>query len=114
MEIDYVLNLWLTEVPEYTSAFIKITIFNSIISYSNRFVDQGLVASNHMKELNLYSSTLYLAELPLMYIALKLGASLHLFMLYLVLQCLFAYLSMLKCFLNSQIFLDANTYKLYF
>ena len=75
MEIDYVLNLWLTEVPEYTSAFIKITIFNSIISYSNRFVDQGLVASNHMKELNLYSSTLYLVELPLMYVALKLGAS---------------------------------------
>lgn len=103
MEIDYVLNLWLTEVPEYTSAFIKITIFNSIISYSNRFVDQGLVASNHMKELNLYSSTLYLAELPLMYIALKLGASptfVYAISCFTVLICLFINVKMLSKFTN--------------
>ena len=75
IEIDYVLALWLTEVPEYTSAFIKINIINSIISYSNKFVDQGLVASGHMKELNCYSSPIYILELPFVYIALRMGAS---------------------------------------
>ena len=101
IEIDYVLDLWLTEVPDYTSAFIKINIINSIISYSNRFVDQGLVASGHMKELNSYSSPIYLLELPLVYVALRLGASpsfVYAIACFTVFLCLFINVRMLSKF----------------
>ena len=101
IEIDYVLRIWLTEVPEYTSAFIKINIINSIISYSNRFVDQGLVASGHMRELNCYSSPIYLLELPLVYVALRLGASpafVYAIACFTVFLCLFINVKMLAKF----------------
>lgn len=75
LEIDYVLQLWLTEVPQYTSEFIKITVLVSFISYSNRFIDQGIVAIGRAKELALYSQPLYLMTLPLVYIALKIGCT---------------------------------------
>lgn len=75
LEIDYVLQLWLTEVPQYTSEFIKITVLVSFISYSNRFIDQGIIAIGRAKELALYSQPLYLMTLPLVYLALKTGCT---------------------------------------
>lgn len=75
LEIDYVLKLWLGEVPEYTSAFIKISIICSIISYSNYMINYGITASGKIKELNTLSMPIYLLTLPLIYIVLKLGFS---------------------------------------
>lgn len=67
LEIDFVLALWLTEVPDYTSSFIRISLIVSFISYSNKFVDQGVVAIGRVKELNLFVAPLYLLTLPLAY-----------------------------------------------
>lgn len=75
MEIDYVLQLWLGEVPEYTGAFIKISIICSIISYSNYMINYGITAAGKMKALNTLSMPIYLLTLPLIYIILKLGYS---------------------------------------
>lgn len=73
LEIDFVLALWLTEVPDYTSSFIRISLIVSFISYSNKFVDQGVVAIGRVKELNLFVAPLYLLTLPLAYFFLKMG-----------------------------------------
>lgn len=73
LEIDYVLKIWLTEVPEYTSAFIKITIIICYISYSNSMVDQAVNAIGRVKEMNLYVTPLYLTVLPIDFVMLKLG-----------------------------------------
>ena len=75
IEIDFVLKLWLTEVPEYTGTFIKISILISIISYSNKMIDQGIVAIGKMKQLALWTSSIYLLDFPLTYLVLKLGCS---------------------------------------
>ena len=75
IEIDFVLELWLTEVPEYTGTFIKISIFISLISYSNKMIDQGIVAIGKMKQLALWTSSIYLTNFPLVYIVLKFGGS---------------------------------------
>lgn len=72
LEIDYVLKLWLTEVPQYTSDFIKIGLMCSIISYSNNMIDQGIVATGKVKSMNLYGIPIYLINLPLVYFVLKL------------------------------------------
>lgn len=75
LEVDYVLQLWLKEVPQYTAIFIKISMITSLISYSNRMVDQGVVAMGKMKQLALWTSPIYLLNFPLVYVVLKLGYS---------------------------------------
>lgn len=75
LEIDFVLQLWLGNVPQYTSAFIKITIICSLISYSNYMINYGITAAGRMKELNTLSIPCYLLTLPLVYVVLKLGMS---------------------------------------
>lgn len=73
MELEYVLNLWLTEVPEYTAQFVKIGLICHLIHTSNGMIDKGLVAGGYVKQLNTISIPLYLLSLPLVYLVLKLG-----------------------------------------
>lgn len=76
LEMDYVLGLWLgANVPEYTGIFIKITILNCFTSYSNMMVVKSIVATGHVKELNIRLAPIELAILPIIYVALKLGGS---------------------------------------
>lgn len=73
LEIDYVLKLWLKEVPQYTSEFIKITMISSIIVNSYTMIDRGIMASGHIKQLALIANTTPIIVLPLVYLVLKLG-----------------------------------------
>ncbi len=73
MELEYVLELWLTEVPNYTADFVKIGLICNIIGYSNSMVDQGIVATGNVKKMNIYGIPVYFLTLPMIYIALKLG-----------------------------------------
>lgn len=73
MELDYVLQLWLTEVPEYSSDFVKIGFLCNMIGYSNSMVDQGIVATGNVKKMNIYGIPVYFLTLPMIYIALKLN-----------------------------------------
>ena len=73
LEIDFVLQLWLGTVPDYTAIFIKITIITYLIKYSNIMIDQGLTAIGRVKELSLITSPIYLLNVPLVYIALEIG-----------------------------------------
>lgn len=75
LEIDYVLKLWLGEVPEYTSAFIKITIIVYLIKYSNIMVDQGLNATGNVKQLSLIISPIYLIKVPIVFAVGYFGGS---------------------------------------
>lgn len=73
LEIDYVLQLWLVTVPDYTAVFIKITIITYLIKYSNIMIDQGLTAIGRVKELSMITAPVYLLNVPLVYLALKSG-----------------------------------------
>ena len=73
LEIDFVLQLWLGIVPDYTAVFIKITIITYLIKYSNIMIDQGLTAIGRVKELSLITAPIYLLNVPLVYLALKIG-----------------------------------------
>ena len=75
MEMDYVLRLWLNEVPDYTSAFIKITIIGTFVQYSNSMVLKGIVAIGKVKQITTLTTPLYFIHIPLVYIVLKLGWS---------------------------------------
>lgn len=76
LEMDYVLSLWLGDnVPEYTGIFIKITILNCFTSYSNMMVVKSIVATGHVKELNIRLAPIELSILPIIYIVLRLGGT---------------------------------------
>ncbi|MDE5561721.1 MAG: oligosaccharide flippase family protein [Bacteroidaceae bacterium] len=72
LEIEFVLNLWLGgNVPEYTAVFIKITILNCFVSYSNLMVVKSIVATGNVKILNLRLAPIELSILPVIYVAAK-------------------------------------------
>lgn len=76
LEMDYVLNLWLgVQVPEYTGIFIKITILNCFISYSNMMVVKAIVATGNVKQLNIRLAPIELLILPVVYFVLRIGGS---------------------------------------
>jgi O-antigen/teichoic acid export membrane protein len=72
LELDFVVGLWLgDEVPPYTCAFAKITLFCSVVYRSNAMVEDGLHAIGRVKENNMYSVPIYLLSIPIVYISLK-------------------------------------------
>lgn len=73
LEVDFVLQLWLTNVPDYTAEFIKITVVTSFIAYSNVMLIRGCNAIGRVKQLNAFLSPLALLHLPLVYVVLRLG-----------------------------------------
>lgn len=70
MELEYVLGLWLTEVPQYTAQFVKVGLVCNLVHTSNGMIDRGLVAGGYVKQLNTISIPLYLFSLPLVYFVL--------------------------------------------
>jgi hypothetical protein len=73
LEIDFVLNIWLDAVPEYTSLFIRAVLIISIISFANNMIDQGIVAIGRVKELNMFVCPIYLTTLPVSYGLYRMG-----------------------------------------
>ena len=76
LEMDYALHLWLGDnVPQYTGLFIKITILQCFVTYSNLMVVKAIVATGNVRQLNLWLAPIELSIIPIIYIALKLGGN---------------------------------------
>ncbi len=73
LETDFILKLWLKEVPEYTSIFIKLMIVNSLITNMSAAIPAVVHATGKIKYFQLILSTLLLMGLPASYFLLKLG-----------------------------------------
>lgn len=74
-ETDYILKLWLGQLPEYAATFVRlslcITIWQSL-AFNLRTVNQ---AEGNIRNFQLYECTWLLLILPVSYIALKCGMS---------------------------------------
>lgn len=75
IEMDYVLQLWLKEVPEYTVTFARLTLIQGIIQAIDFPIGAGIHAVGKMKLPNITSAFIYMAILPISYVGIKLGAS---------------------------------------
>lgn len=71
-EIDYILCLWLKEVPDYTVLFVKLTIIMVSIDCLSRPLHIAIFATGKVKTYQIIQSSIYLAYLPLSYLLLKL------------------------------------------
>lgn len=87
LEMEFVLNLWLKEVPNYTIIFTRLTIVQGFIQSMDFPVGAGIHAVGKMKLPNLTSSFIYMMILPVSYIAIKLGASPQI--AYLIIICVY-------------------------
>ena len=75
LEMDYVLQLWLKDVPEYTVVFARLTLIQGMIQAMDFPLGAGIHAVGKMKLPNITSSIIYMMILPISFIFIKLGAS---------------------------------------
>ncbi len=74
LSTDYLLHLWLTVVPEHTVVFVQITLlFTMIESLSSPLITAQLATGN-MRNYQLTVGGIQLLNVPLSYVALKMGA----------------------------------------
>lgn len=76
-EIDYVLNLWLNEVPEGTSLLCRLTLISALVSSFSEGTHGFVQASGKIKWFQIVGSTFLLLNLPFGYLLFKLGFEAH-------------------------------------
>ena len=75
LEINFVLNLWLKEVPAYTNVFVILMLCISMIdAVSNPFMTAS-AATGHVKIYQSVVGGILISIVPFSYLALKLGAA---------------------------------------
>lgn len=75
IDLKYVLELWLVEVPEHTVSFIRLTFILMMIEALSSPVITCLLAVGKVKWYQIIVGGLLIMNLPISYIALKLGAA---------------------------------------
>ncbi|HEY5592062.1 MAG TPA: oligosaccharide flippase family protein [Paludibacter sp.] len=73
LEMHFILNLWLKEVPSYTVLFCQYTLTFNFFANMSVIVISAIHATGKIKRPSLINGTLYLSVIPLSYVAFKLG-----------------------------------------
>lgn len=73
MEIDYVLSLWLKEVPKYAAIFCIYTLIFNVFTNIAGCVVYGVHATGKIKRVCIINGSLYILVIPISYIGYKLG-----------------------------------------
>ena len=69
IEIDYILSLWLGNVPPYASIFCSFTLLFVLFSSMSTILIVGIHATGKIKRPSLINGSLYLMVVPLSYLA---------------------------------------------
>jgi O-antigen/teichoic acid export membrane protein len=73
VNIDYILGLWLTVVPEYTPVFLRLVLITALVnSMANPFVTV-MQATGKIRNFQIIICIIMLLDLPISYIVLKMG-----------------------------------------
>ena len=72
-EMEKILEIWLKEVPEYTTSFCRISLIASCFSIVNTVIGAGIHATGDVKRISLITGTLFLSTLFFAYVLLRLG-----------------------------------------
>lgn len=73
LNVDYILQLWLGIVPEYTSQFVIFSIIVALIYTLSECVTKAIQATGHVKWFQIGVSLIVLSELPIAWLFLKMG-----------------------------------------
>lgn len=72
--INYVLSIWLVDVPDFTASFVIWVLAFSFLDTLNNPLWSAIQAVGNLKKTLLYGSSWFLMAFPLSWIALKMGA----------------------------------------
>ena len=70
----FILSLWLKETPDFTVQFTTIVLITGLIESTNTAAIVPALATGNIKKFEIITASLATANLPISYIALKLGA----------------------------------------
>ena len=73
LETDYVLRLWLGEVPDYTLHFVRLVLLFSISESFTYTLTTGILATGRIRRLQLTVGLMRMMNLPLSYVLLRMG-----------------------------------------
>ena len=99
VEAPLILDLWLKEVPNYTVLFLQITIFTALLNTLSNPLIIAMHATGKVRDYQIVVGILSLLTLPMVYVALKMGAAPYMAMaiaFFVEFLCHFARLYMLK------------------
>ena len=74
IDTNFVLGLWLKNVPDYVVVFTQLVLINGLIDAVNGPLSAAALSTGKIRNYELLVATTILLNLPLSYIALKLGA----------------------------------------
>ena len=74
IDTNFVLGLWLKNVPDYAVVFTQLVLINGLIDAVNGPLSAAALSTGKIRNYELLVATTILLNLPLSYIALKLGA----------------------------------------
>jgi O-antigen/teichoic acid export membrane protein len=74
-EANYILNIWLADVPEYAVQFCQLSIINNWVSMLFRPIVNGIYATGKPRRISIINGSIYILVLPFSYIFLKMGGS---------------------------------------
>ena len=75
LEMDFVLDVWLNDVPANAVAFCKLTLLFCIFACMSSVIISGVHATGHIKRPSIINGTLYLSVVPVSYFLYKNGAA---------------------------------------
>ena len=75
LETEVVLKIWLAEVPDYTTQFVRIILFVSAINCLGNSLSVGAKASGRIRDFELYAASVKILVLPISYVFLRMGFS---------------------------------------
>lgn len=74
INIDYILDLWLVDVPNYTASFVVIILVSTLIGSLSNSITTAIQATGQIKIFQIGIAIIMLLELPVAYMLLSIGA----------------------------------------
>ena len=74
MELNFILKIWLGDVPPFTSMFCSLTLLFNLFSQVSLIFATGIHATGKIKRISFINGTLYLLVVPMSYFMFLVGA----------------------------------------
>lgn len=95
IETEFILGLWLTEVPDYTVIFLRILIINMMIDATSGSLAISAAATGNVRKYQSIVGGILLMSLPLTYVAFRFGCNPESAFYVNIIVCVIAYLARL-------------------
>lgn len=89
IELNYVLELWLTEIPEYTTVLCSLILVLSIVVQFSPGLMSAIQATGKIRNYQLTMSAIILSNVPIIYLVLKMGFPIYSSVIvFIVIECI--------------------------